>query len=145
MLSNLFTYLKHEQMLLSEMVDLAQRLQKALVKLDMVNLEDITTYQAALAKGLREAEEQRINLLTAWLKISKAEAASLKLTSLESRLNKDEINEVRTIRKNLRDLVNKLQQTNTTNRLLANRGRASVREILSIFSNGNNVVCNVKI
>ncbi len=145
MLSNLFTYLKHEQMLLSEMVDLAQRLQKALVKLDMVNLEDITTYQSALAKGLREAEEQRINLLTAWLKISKAEAASLKLTSLESRLNKDEINEVRTIRKNLRELVNKLQQTNTTNRLLANRGRASVREILSIFTNGNNVVCNVKI
>jgi len=81
----------------------------------------------------------------AWLKIPKAEAAGLKLTSLESHLKKDEINEIRNIRKNLRDLVNKLQQTNITNRLLANRGRASVREILSVFSNGNNVVCNVKI
>ncbi|NLO20117.1 MAG: flagellar protein FlgN [Ignavibacteria bacterium] len=145
MLSNLFAYLKHEQILLEEMVELAQRLQKALVKFDTVNLEDITTYQAALAKGLREAEEQRINLLMAWLNISKAEAASLRLSSIESHLNQDEIHRVRLVRKNLRELVNQLQQTNTTNRLLANRGRASVREILSIFTNGNNVVCNVKV
>lgn len=145
MLSNLFAYLKHEQILLEEMVELAQRLQKALVKFDTVNLEDITTYQAALAKGLREAEEQRINLLMAWLNISKAEAASLRLSSIESHLNQDEIHRVRLVRKNLRELVNQLQQTNTTNRLLANRGRTSVREILSIFTNGNNVVCNVKV
>lgn len=145
MTSNLFTYLKHEQQLLTEIVLLAEKQQKALIQFDSSLLEEIASYQDVVAKSLREAEEHRITLLMAWLKISRREAVSLRLSSLEKHFQKEELSELKHIRTQLRGLLNKLQTTNTMNRVLANRAKNSVKEILQHFTNGTKHVCNVKV
>lgn len=145
MFANLFTYLKHEQLLLRELVSLAEKQQKALVKFDIRELEDITLYQAEVSKNLRQAEEQRISMLTAALKISRKDAANIALSSLEKYYQAEDLTEIRKLRLELRALTQRLQTLNTMNRVLANRARNSVGEILSLFMRGTNHLCNVKV
>lgn len=145
MLAKLFNFLQFEQQLLQEMIRLAERQKVALVKFNIKELEEITSYQEELAKSLRQAEEQRIAYLMSWLNISRAEALKLKLSTIEKQFPDDNIKEIKKLKKNLAKLVNILQELNLTNRVLANRAKSSVSNMLSVLSNGNNYVCNVKI
>ncbi len=145
MLTKLFTYLKHEQQLLNELISLAEKQQKALIRFDSAELEKIATYLAEVAKTLRDAERYRINLLMSWLNISSAQARQIKLSAFEKLLKSDELNALRTMRLSLRDLIIKFHTMNATNRALANRARNSVREILANLTNGSNNMCNVTI
>jgi flagellar biosynthesis/type III secretory pathway chaperone len=145
MLAKLFNFLQFEQQLLQEMIRLAERQKVALVKFNIKELEEITSFQEELAKSLRQAEEQRIAYLMSWLNISRSEALKIKLSSIEKQFSGNEIKEIRKLKKNLANLVNILQELNLTNRVLANRAKSSVSNMLSILSNGNNYVCNVKI
>ena len=144
MLPKLLTYLKHEEQLISEMINLSQKQQRALVKYDIQELEQITAYQEETSKYMKEAEEQRINLLMAWLKISKKEAVSMWLSDLENVVHPEELTEVRNIRLSLSKKLNALNALNTTNRLLSNRAKNNVGQMLSVFANGNHV-CNVRV
>jgi hypothetical protein len=144
MLPKLLTYLKHEEQLISEMINLSQKQQRALVKYDIQELDQITAYQDETSKYLKEAEDQRINLLMAWLKISKKEAVSMWLSDLENVVHPEELTEVRNIRLSLSKKLNALNALNTTNRLLSNRAKNNVGQMLSVFANGNHV-CNVRV
>ncbi|MFW5663368.1 MAG: hypothetical protein ACOCZW_06560, partial [Bacteroidota bacterium] len=60
MLDKLMNFLKHEEHLLSELVELAAKQQIALVKFDMRMLEEVSKFQEAVANSLRESEDKRI-------------------------------------------------------------------------------------
>jgi hypothetical protein len=145
MLTNLFAYLKHEQNLLKELISLADKQQKALIKFNTKELERITTYQVEVSTGLKDAEEHRITMLMNLFGIPRKDAANLTLSSLEKYYEGEDLDEIRHLRLELRALTSKLQSTNTMNRVLANRARNSVGELLSVFTNGANRICNVKI
>ncbi len=145
MLAKLFNFLQFEEQLLQELVRLAERQQKALVKFNVKEIEEITSYQEELAKGLRRAEEQRISYLMAWLGISRSEALKIRLSSLEKNSNTDEVKEIRYMKKNISKLVNNLQELNLTNRVLANRAKTSVGTMMNVFTNGQNHICNVSV
>lgn len=142
---NLLAYLKHEEQLLKEIVVLAEKQQKALIKYDAIMLEEIVSYQNVMGKSLRKAEENRINLLVRWLGISISEASKLKLSAIEKHFEKEELKELKKLRTSLRSLVAQLNSLNNTNRVLTNRARMSVGEMISHFTNGRNYVCNVKV
>jgi hypothetical protein len=145
MTSNLFNYLKHEQQLLIELVALAEKQQKALIKYDTSMLDEIASYQNVVVKSLRQAEEHRINLLMSWLGITRIEASSLKLSALDKYFKNEELKELKSIRTELKKLMTQLQSLNSLNRVLTNRAKNSVREMLSNFTNNNNFVCNVRV
>lgn len=145
MTSNLFTYLKHEQQLLKELVSLAEKQQKALIKYDTSLLDEIASYQTVVVKSLRQAEDHRINLLMSWLGISRIEASSLKLSALEKYFKNEELKELKAFRSDLKKLMTQLQSLNSLNRVLTNRARNSVKDILTHFTNSNNFVCNVRV
>ncbi|HOK14141.1 MAG TPA: flagellar protein FlgN [Candidatus Kapabacteria bacterium] len=145
MLAKLFNFLQFEQQLLQEMIRLAERQKVALVKFNIKELEEITSFQEELAKSLRQAEEQRIAYLMSWLNISRTEALKLKLSTIEKQFPNEDTKELRKLKRNLAKLVNILQDLNLTNRVLANRAKSNVSNILAVLSNGNNYVCNVQI
>jgi len=145
MLAKLFNFLQFEEQLLQELVRLAERQQKALVKFNVKEIEEITSYQEELAKGLRRAEEQRISYLMAWLGISRSEALKIRLSSLEKNSNIDDVKEIHYMKKNISKLVNNLQELNLTNRVLANRAKTSVGTMMNVFTNGQNHICNVSV
>jgi len=137
--------LKHEQNLLKELLNLADKQQKALIKFNTKELESITAYQVEVSTSLKEAEEHRIMMLMNLFGITRKEAANLTLSSLEQFYEGEDLIEIRHLRLELRGLTSKLQSTNTMNRVLANRAKNSVGELLSVFTNGTNRICNVKI
>jgi len=145
MLSNLFQFLLHEKQLLKELIELAERQQKALVEYKIEDLEEITTCQAELSKSLREAEERRLSMLAATLNVTRIDAANMTMTMLERYFDSDELHELRRLKHELRSLTNSLRNLNLVNRVLTNRARRSVSDILSMFRNGFNHVCNVKV
>jgi hypothetical protein len=145
MMTNLLTYLKYEKQLLKEMVILAQKQQSALIKFNANELDKITSYQFEVSKSLKNAEEKRIKMLMSMFGITRVEATNLKLSNVIERMNKDDMIELETMKNDMNKLISNLQQFNTLNRVLANRARNSVREILTILTNGTNSVCNVKI
>ncbi|MDQ1265277.1 MAG: Flagellar export chaperone FlgN, partial [Bacteroidota bacterium] len=93
----------------------------------------------------RQAEEQRINMITNWLKISRREAAELRLSYLERIIDRHNAGLIENIKNEMKAMFKSLKEINTTNRVLANRARRTVSHILSSFTNGRNQVCNVKI
>jgi hypothetical protein len=145
MLSKIFTYLKHEHLLLSEMVMLSEKQHFALIKFNTYDLDEIASYQEELARSLKNAEEQRIQFLMSVFDISMKETRELKLSELDNFFEPEEQVEIRKLREELSSLIMKLNFFNTTNRALANRALGSVREILSVFTNGTNRLCNVTV
>ena len=145
MLTKLFTYLKHEQQLLIQLVSLAEEQQQALVKYNISRLEEVTRFQEEVAASLRNAEEQRINMLMNWLKISRAKAIGLKLSAVEKYFKDEELLEIRKLKVNLKKLLTTLKSVNSNNRILSNRAKRSVNEVLEIFTSGSRHVCNVTV
>ncbi len=142
---NLLAYLKHEEQLLQEIVVLAEKQQQALIKYDAQMLDEIISYQNVMNQSLKKAEENRITMIMNWLSISKSDAAKLKLSALENNFPKEDMKELRKLRSSLRSLITTLNSLNNTNRVLTNRARISVSEMITHFTNGRNYVCNVKV
>ena len=145
MLDKLLLYLRHEMSLLGELVKLAEVQQDALIRFNISELEGISAAQDSLSKNLRETEEKRIKLLMNGLNISRREAASLRLSVIENKYEGKELLEIKNLRLCLRDLLTKLNNYNATNRALTNRARASIQNIISVFTNNGSAVCNVKV
>ena len=142
---NLFTFLKYEQQLLEELVRLSVQQQKALIKFDATLLEEIAAYQDEVAKSLKQAEEQRINMLMSWLSLNRRQASSLTLSALSKNFKGTELEDIKDLRKQMKILVDKLHSTNSLNRVLANRASNNIKEMIVHFTNGTNQLCNVKI
>jgi len=137
----LYGYLQFEQQLLEEMLRLADKQQVALVNYRISELSEITSFQNALIVNIRNAEEKRIALLMQWLNITRKEAMELKLSALEDRIEDEEVsNEIKKIRKELRIMIDRLQNMNSTNRLLSNRARANVKEMMGYITGGRHQV-----
>ncbi len=145
MLDKLTRFLVHEKDILNELVGLAEKQQRALVEYDINALNEIVSYQEALSKNLRETEEKRIRLLMNWLQISRSEAMKIRLSAIERSLKGAEQENMKMIRMELDDLMSRFKTCNTTNRVLANKGKNSVSQMLAMFKNGRSSVCNVTI
>lgn len=143
--NKLFGYLQYEHQLLQEMIRLAERQQVALVKYHISELSEITSFQEALIKSIREAEEKRISYLMQWLNIDMKDAAMLQLSTIADKIESKEIcNKIRELRTDLRKSIEKLYNLNATNRLLTNRARTNVKDMVEFITNGK-AVCNVEI
>ncbi|MPM94460.1 hypothetical protein SDC9_141606 [bioreactor metagenome] len=141
----LYSCLQFEQQLLQEMIRLANKQQTALVNYHISELSEITSYQDALITHIRKAEENRIVLLMRWLKINRKEASELKLSDLEKIIVNQEIaTEMEQIRKSLSEMIEQLQNLNATNRLLTNRARTNIKEMIEYITRGNSV-CNMEV
>ena len=144
-MSNLLTFMKYEEQLICELVELAESQQNALISYNIKELEKVSLNQSEISKKLKEAEEQRMKYFMSWLGISRKEAQELKISALENKFSTDEASELNNLKHSIKTLVTKLNLYNSMNRALANRGINSTRELLYMFSNGNNYVCNVKV
>jgi hypothetical protein len=141
----LFGYLQYEYQLLQEMIRLAERQQVALVKYHISELSEITSFQEALIKSIRDAENKRISYLMEWMGIGMKEATELQLSAIIERIKDDSIcSEIKNIRSELRKSIERLYNLNATNRLLTNRARTNVKDIIGYITGGKNV-CNVEV
>ncbi|MDR0927546.1 MAG: flagellar protein FlgN [Ignavibacteria bacterium] len=141
----LYGYLQFEQQLLQEMIRLATKEQSALVNYHISELSEITSFQEALITNIRQAEDKRIALLMQWLGLSRKEAASLKLSALEEKIQNTAIgSEIKKIRTDLHSMIEQLQNLNTTNRLLTNRAKTNVKEMMDYITGGR-AVCNMSV
>jgi flagellar biosynthesis/type III secretory pathway chaperone len=138
----LIQYLEHIEKLLDGMVELAERQQIALIRIDIKELEQITAYQVNFAKNLRETEQQRIKFLMTALNLNFKDATSLPISLIAKKLNSPVVREYKD---KLSKLTLKLQTLNSANRILSTRASTSVKEIFNVFSKNSNHVCNVKI
>jgi len=140
-----YEYLKFEQQLLEEFVRLAGRQQNALTNYNITELEEITSYQDELLKNVKLAEEKRISLLAVWLGISKKEASNIQLSAILKQIVSEDLRDsLYTMQKKLTELIDKLHTLNATNRLLTNRARFSIKEMISAVTAGN-PVCNTTV
>ncbi|MCO5250594.1 MAG: flagellar protein FlgN [Candidatus Kapabacteria bacterium] len=145
MLSKLITYLKYEEQLLKDLFNLAERQQNALVKMKLEDINDITSLQDEISGNLRKAEDNRLTIIANWLKITKQKAAQIKLSELAKMCNKNEAQEIENLKDSMDLLIAELHSINTSNRVLTNRARHSVKEMIDILTNGTNNVCNVRV
>ena len=76
---------------IEKLVELAKNQQQCLIKFDINQLNEITPNQDYLQKQLKSYEEYRVKLLMKWLDINSNDALSLKLTTLEKKLNKQDM------------------------------------------------------
>ncbi|MCL2311807.1 MAG: flagellar protein FlgN [Firmicutes bacterium] len=137
----LYGYLKLEQQLLEEMLRLADKQQLALINYRISELTEITSFQNALIINIRNAEEKRIALLMQWLDITRREAMELKLSTLEEKIEDEDVcTEIKKMRKDLRQMIDKLQNMNAVNRLLSNRARTNIKEMMDFITGGKELV-----
>lgn len=145
MKDKLFAFIKHEDSLIQELLRLAERQQKALVTYDTSELQEITKYQNALSINLRKAEEQRINLLMNWLKISRKDAVNLRLSEIEKKFDTSSKETFNRMRETLKLKIEKLNSINKENRVLTNRAMRTNAEMLNALTKGNKGVLNAKV
>ncbi len=145
MTEKLTALMNHELELLKRLSMLAEKQQIALIKHEMSSVEKITKAQEQLSEQLKKAEDIRINFLASWLKIPRKDAGKLPLSLLEKNFPKEESLKLLELKASVKDTMTELKNLNTTNKILANRANNSVNKMISLFTNGKNHVCNVKI
>lgn len=145
MFPKLLAFIKHEEQLIAELIEFADRQQTALIKFDIKELELLTGQQGTIAKNLRSIEEQRIKMIMNWLQIQRNDALNLSLSELEKLADADIMDELKKAKKNLNKKILLLNNLNTTNRVLTNKAHNSIGKIIAMFTNGTNHVCNVRV
>lgn len=145
MIDKLIDCLEQEKKLLYKLLELSKSQQNSLIKYDINQLNEITPNQEFLQKKLKEFEEYRIKLLMNWLNISSNDAMSLKLSTLEKKLDKENMQKLRPLRLELQKLVLDLQGYNLNNRVLVNKAKQSVQGIMMMFTRNGNQIINQKV
>ncbi len=139
-------FLKREKELSEKLLMLSNRLREALMSQRQDLVEKITTDQHTITAKLKEMEERRLRYLVSKLSISRVDATQLKLSEIEQTMEGENKIELRRIRIAMKKIVAELQEANTTNRLLSNRAKNSVNNIISILNSQNGrKVCDVKV
>lgn len=145
MANNLIEILEYEKSLLENMLIVCQEQKEALIKYNVDNLELTNKKQEELSNKVFVTEKKRIDFIQKWLQISKSEASKIKLSTIGQKIDIKEKSEYLKLKEYLNALINKINDANSMNRVLANRAGRTIREILSVISGDNNHVCNVKI
>ncbi|GAB1371140.1 hypothetical protein MASR1M45_12020 [Candidatus Kapaibacterium sp.] len=145
MIEKLMIYLRYEEQLLQELVDLAKIQQACLINLHLNKLDDISSEQEELLNRLRNAEDARINYIADWLNIAKKEASSMTMTQIIAFSDNNNYSVLSLMQESMNTLTNQLVTLNLTNRVLTNRAKHSVSELINILTNGTNNVCNVRV
>lgn len=143
--SKLMTFLEYEINNLNELLSLAEKQQEALLKFDINQLENITLKQNELSNNLKLIEEQRLNYIMVKFGMTRKQASSTTMTSLEKMTDFESSEKLKILKKTISSMLSKLNQFNSLNRVLAHRALNNVNFILSNFSNGSSFVCNVKV
>lgn len=138
-------YLRYEEQLLQELVDLAKIQQACLINLHLNKLDDISSELEELLNRLRNAEDARINYIADWLNIAKKEASSMTMTQIIAFSDNNNYSVLSLMQESMNTLTNQLVTLNLTNRVLTNRAKHSVSELINILTNGTNNVCNVRV
>ena len=139
-------FLKREKELSEKLLLLSNRLREALMSQRQDLVEKITNDQHTITAKLKEMEERRLRYLVSKLSISRVDATQLKLSEIEQSMEGENKIELRRIRIAMKKIVAELQEANTTNRLLSNRAKNSVNNIISILNSRNGrKVCDVKV
>lgn len=139
LLLNIF---KKQNEIIDELIDLSEKLREALIKYDYKKINYITKLQELKSIELEKIEVKRIEIISNWLNIKITEARKITYSKIKDLLKDSEID---SSLNNLIESVNRLNTINSLNRVLANRARFTINEILSFFSDGKNYVCNVRI
>lgn len=145
MIERLMVYLRYEEQLLQDLVDVAKEQQRALVLMNLANLDDISQRQEELLLNLKKAEEARIKFMMEWLNISRASASKMTMTQILNFSDKNNFSVLSMMQDSMNSLTNQLFNLNIANRILSNRAKSSVSELISVLTNGTNNVCNVTV
>ncbi|MDX9790899.1 MAG: flagellar export chaperone FlgN [Candidatus Kapabacteria bacterium] len=145
MIEKLMVYLRYEEQLLEELVGLAQEQQKALVLLNLTDLDDISRKQEEMLANLKQAEDARIKFMMDWLKITRTSASKMTMSQILNFSDKNNYSVLQLMQESMNSLSNQLVNLNMANRVLSNRAKNSVTELISILTNGTNNVCNVRV
>lgn len=145
MIEKLMVYLRYEEQLLEELVGLAQEQQKALVLLNLTDLDYISRKQEEMLANLKQAEDARIKFMMDWLKITRTSASKMTMSQILNFSDKNNYSVLQLMQESMNSLSNQLVNLNMANRVLSNRAKNSVTELISILTNGTNNVCNVRV
>lgn len=135
--------LEKEYQLIKEMLETAELQQEALRQYDIVSIERTTLKLNELSREMKQFEEERINFLIKELRLTRREALTAKLTELAKKI--EIAHSILQKREEITQIIEKLANISSLNRLLINRALMSINEILSTLSNPQNSVCNVRI
>jgi len=145
MVDKIIQVVEFEKTLLQELLDVVMKQQRALVKLKITELAELSNYQEEISQKIRSLELTRLNMVASYLSITRAEAATITMTELAKYVNHEDSDKLLHLRDSMKALHTKLYNALLTNRLLANRAKVSFSNILSIVTNGNNQIYNVEI
>lgn len=132
-LTRLLELLGMEYALSARMAECAESLQQALVKFDSIEIEKISKEQEEISKQLSSAELQRFHLIADLFSVSLPIARTMKMSELISRLPYQFADELLSVQQEISIVLAKLQFLNNVNRILALRGKNSVRSTLDFI------------
>ena len=145
MIKQFLDILEKEEIILSQLVLVTEYQNRALIEYKTSSVPDIIIKQESLLSQLSKIENERIRMFMEIFKISRVEAVNLKLSMIEGKLKGDNALAVKELRMSIAKLNSKLIKLNNENRILANRGKQSINNIIKTLNQNNNAVFNVRI
>lgn len=145
MIDKILKIIELEKQFIIEMNDVLTKQQNALVHLHIGDLPELNTYQEDIAKKLKSLEATRINMIATMFNIPSSKAIAITLTDLAALVDPSYTPILKKLRDEMNALNLKYANLANTNRMLANRAKNSFTQIISVLTNGNNQVYNVKV
>lgn len=145
MIKDMILHLRHEEQLVTKLIELARRQQEALVNFNVDDLYEINQFQNDISMSFTRVENERLALIMRWFKISKAQAMRIKLSQLETAFDAEYLKAVKILKQRLKKKLIELAELNNNNRVLSNRAKNSVQDMMKSLSAGEKQVCNVQV
>jgi hypothetical protein len=145
MIDKLMIYLRYEERLLEDLVKLAKIQQSTLIKMQLADLEEISLQQEEMLTNLKNAEEARIKFLMEWLNITKSSATKITMSQIINYSETNNYSVLLLMQESMNSLTNQLVNINIANKILTNRAKNSVNDLIGIFTNGTNNVYNIRV
>lgn len=145
MLKEFLELLQREESLLKDIVSVTEAQNLALLEYRTSSIPDIVNKQDALLSHLTKLENERIKMFMENFKISRNEAVNLKLSVIEAKLKGEKADIVKRYRVSISRLNSRMIKLNNENRILANRGKQSINNIIRTLNQNNNAVFNVRV
>ena len=139
----LLKYLKIEAKIIDELIELAEYQQKMLIEFKLYQITDITEMQDRATDELQKATYERISYTAKMLEMTFNEGKNLKLSEIAKEFDLNQNAEE--IKLFFKQKIEKLQEVNSMNRLLANRAKHSVSDMISYLVTEDKQMCNVQV
>jgi flagellar biosynthesis/type III secretory pathway chaperone len=143
--SELFGLLSQELQILESVLDLATQQQQALIRFDSDGIEHMVNRHGEYVQQIAVHEQQRLRLLSATFHLSMEQARAMNLRDLARLVDAAHAQEMLRYRESMNSLSEKIQFVNSVNRVLALRGRNSIRETLDHVRSRNAHVVNASL